>query len=203
MQKLPEVQDDLSKKSSAAQDNYLAPGEYGEPGKPEGWAILQPKELGGQNIYLTSAKFREGISARYHIAEGNVVDLRTIRESKADPANLRDFTKKLDKIEDNNKDILIHCKKGINRTPVAATIYLMSRGLTRKDAKDYVTEAMGAREDEFVLNQRQHYNKALSEAEAHYKKSDNKAIQPPAEFQPAAVFSQAKESDAGARRSPR
>lgn len=148
--------------------NYLKPGEYGRPHKPDGWAVITSPRLGDQKIYLTSLRFREGIKEQYNINEKNIVDLRKIPETIPIDAKimLQQFTDRLRSIKDTHENILIHCMKGKNRTPVAATIYLMMKGFNRNEAENLVIKTLTElRDRNFKLNPYGHYTTALDQAE--------------------------------------
>ncbi len=149
-------------------DDYLKPGEYGRPHKPEGWVVITSPRLGDQKIYLTSLRFRDGIKEHYHINEKNIVDLRILPETIPIDAKimLQQFTDKLKHAKDTNENILIHCRQGKNRTPVAATIYLMMKGFKRNEAENLVIKTLTElRDRNFKLNPYGHYTSALDQAE--------------------------------------
>ncbi len=155
-------------------DDLVNPGEYGSPDKPDGWVMLQVKELNEQKIYLTSLNYRKKLAKHHGIADANIVSLIDAapkskkgipEEILAGDKGLAIFQERLHKIIDSRESVLIHCKRGSNRTPVAAVIYLVNRGLAPHRAVELVTDAYRKQRDpEFILNSYHHYSMVLAQA---------------------------------------
>jgi protein tyrosine/serine phosphatase len=150
------------------------PGEYGKRAKPEGWVVVTIPELEDLTIYLASETFSKKLSAHFNIPSANIVNLicraplskRGIPEEiLSGPKGLGMFRERLEKIHNCKQPVLIHCKAGLNRTPVAAVIYLIDRGIDAEKAVKIITDAyVKQRDPKFVLNKRGHYTLVLEQA---------------------------------------
>src|SRR3990167_9863069 len=146
--------------------NSLQPGEYGVAHKPAGFIMVTHEKLGRQRIFISSQDFREIIAGNYRIPPENIVSLINISETSLDgKKGLAIFQQQLSKLHNVKGDVLIHCKHGHNRSPVATVIYLVSRGFTAKEEITAVTSAFKSqRSEKFKLNSRGHYTAVLQEA---------------------------------------
>lgn len=149
-----------------------SPGEYGLPHKPEGWVCITLPELNHQQIYLASESFATALAHKHGIAKSAIVTLNhdTV-DGKHIPEEFLDgqkglalIRKKLSKLSSSQQKIIIHCKQGLNRTPVAATTYLISQGIKPDIAKHVIETAyQKQRKDNFVINPYGHFTLVLEE----------------------------------------
>lgn len=156
--------------------NPSQPGEYGNKQKPSGWVVITDMSLGKQRIFVASKSFREFLSCHYGIPEENIVNLIESKpgtrhgipeEPLSGAEGLRLFTQRLLKVANTKNDILIHCQQGQNRSPVAAVIYLINKGVEAERAMALVTNAFRAQRDaNFILNEKGHYSAVLEYAAA-------------------------------------
>jgi protein-tyrosine phosphatase len=154
----------------------IHPGEYGRPEKTDGWVMLQVPELSNQTLYLTSENFGKKLSAYHDIPAENIVSLiapaplskhGVPEEPLSGPEGLAMFQERFANIGSEEQQVLIHCKQGSNRTPVAAVLYLMSHDISFARASELVTNAYREQRDEkFVLDKRGYYAEVLKEADA-------------------------------------
>ena len=166
------------------------PGEYGQPHRPCGFIAVTHEKLGNQRIFISSQNFRKFLANHYDIPEERIVNLigslpgrrSGIPETKLEgKAGLALFNEYLDKLQNVKEDILIHCKQGRNRSPVAAVIYLISRGLTPIEARKAVVNAFQSqRQSNFRLNFLGHYTAVLQVADCLQENSNIPAnLEPP------------------------
>lgn len=149
------------------------PGEYGGKHQPSGWVVITLPELSNQTIYLASEEFAYKLAQKHKIPTANIVQLnhpasqqkRGIPEEKLDGKDgLQLFNQRLRAINRRKNPVIIHCKRGINRTPVAAVLYLISQHIDPQRAVDIVTTAYRQwRDPDFVLDKRGHYEHVLAE----------------------------------------
>ncbi|HTM64221.1 MAG TPA: protein-tyrosine phosphatase family protein [Gammaproteobacteria bacterium] len=150
------------------------PGEYGTKVKPDGWVMLTVPELPNQRIFLASENFAKKLAQHFNIPNKNIVNLISPaplskkgvpEELLAGNAGLEIFTERFKNINHKTNPVLIHCKQGLNRTPVAAVLYLINQNIDPERAAEIVTVAYRQQRDEnFVLNKRGHYTLVLEAA---------------------------------------
>lgn len=150
------------------------PGEYGTK-HPSGFIMVTHEKLNGQRVFISSRNFRETLSKYFHIDESQIASFTDVKEEFMDgKKGLAVFKARLANLQ-NNRDVLIHCVQGRNRSPVAAVIYLISRGLTAVEAVDAVVNAFRSqRNSNFKLNFCGHYTAVLQEA---YCLQENSLVQ--------------------------
>lgn len=154
-------------KSDEYPDLYQ-PGEYGSSHNPDGWVVMT---VAGQTIYLASENYATKLAEHYKIPAANVVCLN--RADKSQKTGIPEtilpgaegfalFNERLQKITRKQNPILIHCKHGMNRTPVAAVLYLISQHIEPVRAVALVAETYREQRDaNFELNSRGHYSLVL------------------------------------------
>lgn len=149
---------------------FLHPGEYGKE-KAEGFAIITHPSLNGQKIFISSHKFTDGVMHAHKIPETHHVNLlRTNKFKNSVPEiklgaheGLKIFRDRLSKLGGVNpsENIIINCRRGRNRSPVAALIYMVDRGIPYDDAYQAVMAGMQQRFPNFVFNPYSNYDHVL------------------------------------------
>lgn len=153
------------------------PGEYGKPESPQGFICITYND---QRIFVSSKKFVANLKQYYKIPDDHVASMidrasmspRGIpEEAMPGQYGLNMFRQRLDKIAGVKDDVIINCQQGVNRSPVAAVIYLIYQGAGAEEAKNLVTQAFRLqRNKSFILNKREHYTEVL---EAAYSLQEN------------------------------
>lgn len=133
------------------------------------WVSIKMKN--GNFLFLSSELAVSFLCQRFSIDNGNVADMRSIpEEMMMDGRNeLRKFTDILDGIQDLNNNIIIHCRMGLNRTPVTAAIFLVEKmNYHPSEVKCAVEGALRKRKPDYMLNELGLYCLPLQEAEKRY-----------------------------------
>lgn len=173
---------DTKKKSTSAlfpEDVFKRPGEYGDPtrknGLANGFVIVHHPQLNGQRIFICSRSFVKGLMAEYEIPKTNHVSLIDIQEeSLAADHGLKIFRTRLQKLNGITKnDILFNCARGRNRSPVAALIYMVDRGIPYQEAYYALTAAMRVRFPNFELNPYGNYTASLTQLASNSEKIES------------------------------
>ena len=162
------------------------PGEYGKEGKDKdkkGFIIIQHPSLGKQRIFVASKCFVENLRLAHKIDKNNVASMVDKGPYKLSPRyipeehlegryGLNMFVERLGKIIGTQEDVIICCAQGVNRSPVAAVIFLIYQGMAAEEARNLVTSCyQSQRCKDFELNERGNYTEVLHEA---YAMQENK-----------------------------
>lgn len=149
---------------------YQHPGEYGKL-SAEGFAVVTHPLLNGQKIYISSKDFVHGLARYYKIPDVCIASMLVTQEfnkvvpeiSLSGNKGLEIFRARLKKLHEHTdqKRVLIHCARGRNRSPVAALIYMVDRGIPYDEAYDALMRAMRVRFPEFKLNPYNNYSHSL------------------------------------------
>ena len=134
------------------------------------WAVIKMKN--GKFLFLSSEKAVSFLRQQYDISEDNVADMRSVAEEMIidGKRGLGKFTHLLDNIQDLDNHIIIHCKMGLNRTPVAAAIFLVEKMSYHPDQAKYAVEtALRTRKDDYTLNELGLYDAVLEEVAIGYQ----------------------------------
>jgi protein tyrosine/serine phosphatase len=127
-------------------------------------------------IYVSSKDRVAPLQEQHNIPDANVISL--IDKCNSSPEGIPEseltgrlglnmFLERFGRAEpDEDSPILIHCRAGRNRSPVAAVIYLIWKGVEPNRAKELVEKAFKQQRDpEFRLDPFEHYKNVLQEAE--------------------------------------
>jgi hypothetical protein len=128
----------------------------------------------GKYLFLASIDAVLFIKQQYTITDENVADMRSIHEEPMidGKKGLLKFTNILEQLSDLGDNILIHCKQGLNRTPVAAAIFLVTKmKYSPEDAQTAVESAMRLRKQDYTLDELGCYRAALLEAAGRHERS--------------------------------
>ncbi len=133
------------------------------------WVSIKLKN--GNYLFLSSELAVPFLCQQFCIDSGNVADMRSIPEEMMIDGRkgLRKFTDILDDIEDLDKNIIIHCRGGLNRTPVTAAIFLVEKmNYHPAEAQIVVEKALRIRKPGYTLNELGLYCVPLQEMERRY-----------------------------------
>lgn len=166
-----------------SEKSYTHPGEYGKClAQAEGFAIVTHPQLSHQ-IYICSLNFVKILAESRKIPAHCITSMSVSSEYKegipevpmlADDG-LRIFRLRLAKLHNHTdeKRMIIHCRRGRNRSPVAALIYMVDRGIPYAEAYNSIMQAMQVRFPNYQLNPFGNYTESLnklkliSEAKQH------------------------------------
>lgn len=154
----------------------LQPGEHRTHADiSSGFIRITVAELNNQTIFVCSKDWVKRLQAHYHIPDDNVVNLidkcnsspEGIPESELEgKLGLNMFIERFGRIEpDPDFPLIIHCRAGMNRSPVAAVIFLVTKGMTGERAQELVEKTYRTQRNKgFKLDPFGHYHKVLDTA---------------------------------------
>lgn len=152
------------------------PGEYQKrDGYSGGFIAITVPELSNKTIFVCSKCFVTRLKLMYGIPDENIMNM--IDKCNSSPEGIPEsvlprklglnmFIERFGRNDiDAESPIIIHCSRGRNRSPVAAVIFLITKGIEPQRAVDLVTNTFRLQRDkDFILNPFGHYTDVLQEA---------------------------------------